>query len=995
MKIYNYLILFTIFITKNLSGQNQDCWNVVNTQTTDWRESNSSNTFDWTQEYYEMYISGYPISPKPIRSPFWDFNSTSVNSVLLPFHEFIDPSNKDFHPEDGWELVAKNFGTPQQSVDYPFFVLYNKYTGLMRNFAMIPDRYLQTIQGSVVKMSFTGSRRSALFQHLKTIGRDVVNFEPDLNADFFNEYHQINEFWFLNEFVTAYDPCTCFDFSPYDQNGNAHLTANYSWHTENVIDLYMAGTITNQPITLNGSVNSNPGYSLFGIDNINKLGEVAQKNYKNWGAYSSFLIKSLDDYTDPIYRERLWQSINDMKSIDESLWLKLMQNAFTTSQQNVNYSDFMAGNFHLKPEYFGIYSDLFGQHASTFKTIASSVPYVGTALSVLNLISKGGKKGKFPISLQSHGPSVSLIDANIFGKMTSVTSIGSHIYYLPGFSFGLNPNYSTIYDNILGIFNILELPDFEFYEIFPDVTNKSKIDLANHDPAFYHTGNQCKINFSEFNDEGAEEIVFRQYKPKSSLKYVVNPASNLEVVSVEATIILSYNAEDTLFLEKPQDISIRKAIPFYPLISTPDSNKLMYQIGLGSGFPFPSSDINGVSYAHPTTFVENGNRIVRKEFQTERAIEKRIENIEANTNLILDHITKDFPDNNLNITNVPKVKFRTSYLPVTCFDKLNFTVLGSDNLPEIYTKVYVVLKRKDDPEAELVNLTFNYSLENKIQNATKSPEIGNYASEIIADHYNLTDRCCFKCGTDLTFRSVEFLGYHYSQKPFKMLHLPKSKEWFNERNRVYNGESNLTVIGALEIPENSIIPANSLIKAGGEITIGQNVTIGPGTEIYSAVAIEAVNNNVFFPNVKLAIAPLNSIINDCDNYDYELNHLGDDEIITKCTSPNYKNNALYSSPNVDTSFRTKNNILKEIDFNVFPNPTNDKININFLLNNEIKKLDMKLIDITGQILQMYSLTVEELKSSTFILNVNDLTGGIYFIHVETEGYRKVKKFVKI
>lgn len=40
--------------------------------------------------------------------------------------------NLDFYPEDGWMLAYKDFGTPQEGVQFPYFALYNKYRGKFR-----------------------------------------------------------------------------------------------------------------------------------------------------------------------------------------------------------------------------------------------------------------------------------------------------------------------------------------------------------------------------------------------------------------------------------------------------------------------------------------------------------------------------------------------------------------------------------------------------------------------------------------------------------------------------------------------------------------------------------------------------------------------------------------------------------------------------------------------------------------------------------------------
>jgi len=57
--------------------------------------------------------------------------------VLLPWFSAGNPINnedKDYLPELGWALYLKDFGTPERPAQTPFFVLYNKYSGVLRFF---------------------------------------------------------------------------------------------------------------------------------------------------------------------------------------------------------------------------------------------------------------------------------------------------------------------------------------------------------------------------------------------------------------------------------------------------------------------------------------------------------------------------------------------------------------------------------------------------------------------------------------------------------------------------------------------------------------------------------------------------------------------------------------------------------------------------------------------------------------------------------------------
>lgn len=85
---------------------------------------------------------------------------------------------------------------------------------------------------------------------------------------------------------------------------------------------------------------------------------------------------------------------------------------------------------------------------------------------------------------------------------------------------------------------------------------------------------------------------------------------------------------------------------------------------------------------------------------------------------------------------------------------------------------------------------------------------------------------------------------------------------------------------------------------------------------------------------------------------------------------------------------TKNNILgREIGFSVFPNPTNDSLNI---INNEDLS-EISLIDVTGKIVYF----IKELNAKELHVKMSNHNSGIYFVKVKTKsGEVKITKIIK-
>jgi hypothetical protein len=86
------------------------------------------NQGDWRSPEYHYYDwQAYGVE-ETITSPFYQFDAAHLNAINLG-------SDSDFQPEDGWHLYAANFGEQAGTGSgFPFFVLYNRYTGLLRIF---------------------------------------------------------------------------------------------------------------------------------------------------------------------------------------------------------------------------------------------------------------------------------------------------------------------------------------------------------------------------------------------------------------------------------------------------------------------------------------------------------------------------------------------------------------------------------------------------------------------------------------------------------------------------------------------------------------------------------------------------------------------------------------------------------------------------------------------------------------------------------------------
>lgn len=182
------------------------------------------NTFDWTQSTfpfrYGNTVSTYQ-TPGTKLNPFW---STDYALAKL----FAHGPYSDFYPEDGWELVGRNFGylmrpgqmsfpvtapdliCPNGDTKFSYFILYNRYTAKLRVFATIPHGYSNNADSVLVTLKFEDpGSMSALLSPSASLGQplDQKSAITQITAKCFAPGSE-DDFIFA-DFIMGYDPCTC------------------------------------------------------------------------------------------------------------------------------------------------------------------------------------------------------------------------------------------------------------------------------------------------------------------------------------------------------------------------------------------------------------------------------------------------------------------------------------------------------------------------------------------------------------------------------------------------------------------------------------------------------------------------------------------------------------------------------------------------------------------------------------------------------------------
>lgn len=393
----------------------------INTVSTDYNNYDNSADpsgalkFDWEATSWTAYkpdpSSGAPTA-YTLNSPFFDLTSNPNIAVVS------DPVDKDYRPEDGWEFVIKNFGTTASGQNNPYFILYNRYSGILRCFVNITNSG-DPQTGATLSLKFNGVRHSAALNQLGSVTRALDAFEsgkvqrtPNV---FINSGVNSGFFWLFADFPVMYDPCSCSYASSLVLQ--AELIENVS------VTLHAAGT-TRTVVT-------------------NSSGQAQVNN----GSFFSRLNDFLKDGT-TLFKDANTGFKNGTEMRDNAI-------------------QFVDNN-----------SGLLGTNTTnTFKTIVGRLLFeapkvnlwVAGATTLISLVKKWKTGQTADQQLSSTQVTESQSSIDITGSITGVYNFGTYDFALPGSDQSATPAYKKpAYNNDLGVFNLIETPKAEFVEYTPE-----------------------------------------------------------------------------------------------------------------------------------------------------------------------------------------------------------------------------------------------------------------------------------------------------------------------------------------------------------------------------------------------------------------------------------------------------------------------------------------------------------------------------------------------
>ncbi|HPI36884.1 MAG TPA: T9SS type A sorting domain-containing protein [Ignavibacteriaceae bacterium] len=193
LKLYNSLfaILFSICIFAQTDPNTDPNW--------DWVNGDYPGA-PYPSSQYRMYIvnSNGVLTDVPITAPWGQGNAW----IGL----------QDMKREDGWVLISRDFGTPNRAVwaqyfdGAPYFILYNKFKGILRLFIIVKSNQDLTSGALEIKFHQDNTFKTATLTHLKPRAYATDKLSNVQNNAGLALSQNMNDNWAWADYPMAYDP---------------------------------------------------------------------------------------------------------------------------------------------------------------------------------------------------------------------------------------------------------------------------------------------------------------------------------------------------------------------------------------------------------------------------------------------------------------------------------------------------------------------------------------------------------------------------------------------------------------------------------------------------------------------------------------------------------------------------------------------------------------------------------------------------------------------
>lgn len=928
---FKHSVTLLVLCVLALAGHAQNCWDNINTTTTDWRRfpAESQNDWNWTDTVlHDFYLRQYtyPVIggprtyigtavvqlPLPYFCPLGVGSGSCGNANTSPLYN-IKPDSMDIFPEDGWELVVKNFGycpggtncSPAYAVENPFFILYNKYTGRMKVYVMVASKYDK--QGLDLKISFADNvRKRAIFAHATPFAKATQEFDSSLYFRNPNNYELSDFYWVWADVQMAYDVCNCTD------NNITEMLVQPSLIQHASIELVGDGTITDATIMDMG---------VSGVGYVNPNGTVKR----------SFVKATLDGFNAGMEGYNTWKGVadsynktfntmgSDYKSfMVDQFWKKVVEQiptyqSFTPSQKDSVFKYYSESSDRMKT-FYGV-RNLTGTNEllGNLKNLASFVPYVGVAVGVLDFFSQGGNQKEETVSTAA--PMSFNVNLKFKGDITTATKLPSINFYTPGSPAQPSISKTPFYNNNLGVLALIRTPKLEHAEYW--------------NPLRTYTGGTHSYETIRR---------FRQYRLRSGqdLKYALNPAADLEVYSIDAAYVLEYT-KNTI---QPALTDLKFCKQFIVVNGTSHPRYRYGQIPLMLGNPKNYKDSSLVSKIH------------------------------NNTDLNIEYVADNF---DANTDGTAKIRFRTDYVPISCLKDVSFFLEHNgapEFAPRVLLKLYVKLKRKDsvaNPNAELVTQVLTYDMGFATESSTRvdSDDDSLHFTYVNQYYESLREDC--GVGTDFFDDFYRYPDFIEGNPYFPNSYYSKRVYHFHAGDRI---STDIFARDSIILDSGVIIDSTvRFLVAGREVIISPDNTLSPDLtiRITQGTGLECTGS------------PLDNMANA-------------DEINNICQSPQYTSRIASKWEN--TLIDPPKEEEKGFAFRIFPNPSTNVAYASYILPfDNTEPVTITVTDLLGRELLRPLQNANLIGEQATMLDVEHMDAGVYFVNLHLGEKRYTERLV--
>lgn len=403
MKTLLSILFFSLTILKSpaqcvSNGITTDPAAPVNTQL----PSKTNLYFNWTQPSWQNNSSCEPLNL--VESPFYKIDNLEILR-----------QSKDMQPQDGWELIRRDFGYTDQNTlkpevpEHTYFILYNKYTGILRillktcrgidyNGAKITIKFDATTNFQSALLDFTSATRTLDQTHVPNPAAQSVSV-------FVNDKTK----WFYADFPMTYDPCTCM------YKSKLNIVSQLIQNSQISLQGSLTGTITTIA-SGQGSVANDGSYSF------KDFVSDADKFKKGYSSVDNFITET----------KNVANTLPNSSNIVTAL---------TNLQNGLKNNQFL-------------------------KTGLAAVPWLKAASGLLDFFSGGGKTAPQTVQLMPMAVNLGL---KVSGTMTTANQYHNIIFSNPGTLDAQNdPDIYPFYNEILGVFNFINGPKGAYADFAPE-----------------------------------------------------------------------------------------------------------------------------------------------------------------------------------------------------------------------------------------------------------------------------------------------------------------------------------------------------------------------------------------------------------------------------------------------------------------------------------------------------------------------------------------------